>query len=324
MGLPETMKAVVIDGHGDPDVLRAAELPVPEVGAGEVLIEVAAAGVGVWDAGERSGAMAAMLPPEAGRFPRVIGGDGSGRVAAVGDGVTGLSVGDEVYGYAFGSAKGGFYAEYVAVTASQVAKLPDGVDLLHGAALAVPSATALRGLTEALDLKSGQSLAVFGAAGSVGLPAVQLAKLMGAKVLAIASGADGVALAKQAGADTVVDGKGGDVAGEVARFAPDGLDAVLATANGDGLGDLATALRSGGRLAFPHGVQPEPTVPDGRELKPYDGNIDSALLKQLNGLISGKPYVITISEQFPLDRAADAHRLLQEHRPGRPVLKVRV
>lgn len=323
MSLPQTMKAVVIDGYGEPDVLHPAELPVPHAEAGEILVEVAAAGVGVWDAGERSGKMAEMLPDAAKRFPRVIGGDGSGKVVAVGAGVDDHEVGDEVYGYAFTSPKGGFYAEYVALPASQAAPLPDGVDLVSAAALAIPSGTALRGLNDALAVQAGQRIAVFGATGSVGLPAVQLAKAMGAHVLAIASGKDGVELARRIGADAAVDSKGGDVAAAVATFAPDGLDAVLATANGDGLDAVIAALKQGGTVAFPHGVQPEPAAPAGRHAKGYDGAVDRPLLEKLNGLIASADYEIAISEQLPLDRAADAHRLLQEHRTGRPVLIVR-
>ena len=130
-------------------------------------------------------------------FPRGVGGDGSGKVVAVGNGVTDFKAGDEDYGYAFGSVKGGFFAEYVAALTNTVAHLPEGVDLLHGAALAIPSTTALRGLTTALGLKSGQSVGTFGATGAVGWPAVQLAKAMGVKVLAVASGQERVEHARR-------------------------------------------------------------------------------------------------------------------------------
>ena len=80
MSLPQMMTTVVMDGNGEPDVLHVSQRPVPQADAGEILVQVAAAGVGVWDAGERSGAMAAMLPDDAKHFPRVIGGDGSGTV----------------------------------------------------------------------------------------------------------------------------------------------------------------------------------------------------------------------------------------------------
>ena len=321
MSLPQSMTAVVIDGNGDPDVLHVSQLPVPQADAGEIVVEVAAAGVGVWDAGERSGAMAAMLPDEAKHFPRVIGGDGSGTVVAIGPGVDDHKIGDEVYGYAFGSAKGGFYAQYVAMPANQAAPLPAGVDLVRAGALAIPGGTSLRGLADALSIQPGQRIAVFGANGTLGLPAVQLAKAMGVHVLAVVSGKEGLELVRRVGADAAVDSKGGDVAAAVAAFAPDGLDAVLATANGDGLDALTAALKEGGTVAFPHGVQPEPSAPAGRHAKVYEGAVDRPLLERLNALI-GDGYEISVSEWLPLERAADAHRLLAEHRQGRPLLIV--
>lgn len=319
MSIPSTMKAVVIDGYGGPDVLRATEVSVPEAGPGEVLIKVAYAGVGIWDVKERDGTFASMLSRT---FPRVVGGDGSGTVAAVGDGVTGFAVGDQVYGYNYGSPKGAFYAEYVAVPTTQVAKLPDGVDLLHGAALAIPSTTALRGLTSGLGLQPGQRLGVFGATGSVGLPAVQLAKAMGVHVLAVANGPENVEHALAAGADSAIDSKDGDVAAATSAFAPDGLDAVLATVNGGGLDELIDALKPGGRLRWPTGVQPEPKAPAGADAGNYDGNIDRALLDELNELVSGRSYEIALADQLPLEKAADAHRLIEKHVAGRPILVV--
>lgn len=324
MSIPPVMNAVTIDGYGDPDRLRPAEVKTPSVGDGEVLIKVAYAGVGIWDVKERDGTFASALPAESKRFPRVIGGDGSGTIVALGNNVTGFEVGDDVYGYAFGSPKGAFYAEYVAVHTSQVAHLPDGMDLLHGAALAIPSTTALRGLVDAIGLTAGKLVAIFGASGSVGLPAVQLAKRMGVKVLAVASGPDGVAAAHEAGADVAIDSKSDDVAAAVKAFAPEGLDGVLATASGDGLDALTAALRPDGTLAFPHGVQPEPTRADGGTVNGYDGNIDRSLLDQLNSLVAKSSYSILLSETLPLAKAADAHRLIEGHHPGRPVLLVGV
>ena len=322
MTIPKMMKAVSIDGYGEPDVLKVVELPVPQPAPGEVLVEVAAAGVGVWDAGERSGAMAGMLPDAARHLPRVIGGDGSGRVVALADGVTGFAVGDEVYGYAFGSPKGGFYAEYVALPADQLAPRPESIDLVSAAVLAIPGATALRGIDDTLRVEAGQRLAIFGASGGVGYPALQLAKAMGASVLAVVSGADGAALAARAGADAVVDSRSGDVAGAVGAFAPDGLDAVLAVANGAGLDALAAALKPGGVLAYPHGVQPEPAAPQGRRATAYEGAADRGVFEKLNALIAQRPFDVHVAARLPLEDAAEAHRQLKGHHIGRMVLLV--
>jgi len=208
------------------------------------------------------------------------------------------------------------------VSVDQVAPLPEGMDLVQAAVLAIASGTALRGLTTALDVKVGQHVAVFGASGSVGLPAVQLAKALGAKVLAVVSSADGAAVARAAGADAVFDSHDGAATDAIKSFAPDGVDAILATANGDGLEALAAALRHGGIVAFPNGVDPEPKAPEGREAKGYNGDIDRTLLEELNRLIGGTAYQVQLSEKVPLDRAADAHRLIEDHHAGLPVLMV--
>ena len=290
MDQPVTMKAAVIDGYGGPEMLHLTETLVPELDEGEVLLEVAAAGVGVWDNMERSGMMAAMLPEESKRFPRAIGGDGSGRIAGLAPGVSGLQVGDEVYGHAFTSPKGGFYAQYVVVPATQIAPRPGSIDLVSAAVLAIPGATALRGLDDILGVKGGQRIAIFGASGGVGYRALQLAKAMGAAVLAVVSGSDGAALARSAGADAVVDSRVGDVADAVRAFAPEGLDAVLAVANGSGLDALIGALKPNGKVAYPHGVQPEPKAGGGRTAVGYDGNADHRVFDRLNALIAKRPF----------------------------------
>src|SRR5262249_57766568 len=109
----------------------------------------------------------------------------------------------------------GFYAEYVAVHEENVAPIPKGLDPEEAGALGADGVTALRGLADQLDLRPGERLMVFGASGGVGHIAVQLAKRMGAKVLAVASGPDGVALVKRLGADAAVDGRKDDVASAV-------------------------------------------------------------------------------------------------------------
>jgi NADPH:quinone reductase-like Zn-dependent oxidoreductase len=198
------------------------------------------------------------VPGATRKFPLVPGADGTGTVVALGPGVTEFSEGDEVYGYGFLNPKGGFYAEYAAVPADQVARVPESMDLERGAALPVTGVTALRGLDDTLRIGPGVRLLVFGAAGGVGYPAVQLAKAMGAQVLGVVSNAEAAALVRGAGADVVVNGREDDLAGAVQAFAPDGLDAVLAVVNGQGLDTAIAAVRQGGRVAYPHGVQPAP------------------------------------------------------------------
>jgi NADPH:quinone reductase len=123
--------------------------------------------------------------------------------------------------------------------------------------------TALRGLDNTLGVKEGESVMVFGASGGIGHMAVQLAKRMGARVFAVTSGDDGVALCKGLGADAVVDGRSGDVLAAARAFAPEGIDAALFTAGGEVADRAAQAMREGGRIAYPSCVHPKPKVPEG-------------------------------------------------------------
>jgi NADPH:quinone reductase-like Zn-dependent oxidoreductase len=149
----------------------------------------------------------------------------------------------------------------------------------------VDEVTALRGLDDTLGLKGGESLLIFGAGGGVGHLAVQLAKRMGARVLAVASGEDGVALASRLGADAAVDGRKEDVPAAAREFAPDGLDAALLTAGGEPADRALAAVRAGGRVAYPNGVEPEPRPRLGVTVQSYDGTPDSQVIAKLNRLI---------------------------------------
>src|SRR5690349_14573527 len=113
--LPKTMKAVVVERSGGPEVLVLRDVPVPSIAPDEVLIAVHAAGVGPWDADMRGGWSPSGTP----KYPLILGSDGAGTIAAVGSLVRGLEVGDAVWSYSFDNPKGGFYAEYVAVVADR-------------------------------------------------------------------------------------------------------------------------------------------------------------------------------------------------------------
>ena len=226
--LNKTMKAVAIDRFGGIETLKTRELPIPAVGADEVRVRVEAAGVGVWDPFEREGGFAKEfnIKPV---FPLVLGSDGAGTVEAVGDKVRHFKKGDRVYGISFLNPKGGFYAQYAVVKENSLSLIPGKLTMPQAAAMAVDAVTALAGLDTTLGLKNGESVLIFGASGGIGHLAVQFAKRMGARVLAVASGDDGVAFVRGLGADKVVDGNKEDVAAAARQFAPQGLDAVLLT-----------------------------------------------------------------------------------------------
>jgi NADPH2:quinone reductase len=318
----KTMRAVAIDRFGGLDVLKVQPVPVPELGPDEILIRVEAAGVGAWDPFEREGGFAKLsgIEPE---FPYVLGSDGAGTVAAVGARVGRFLEGDRVYALAVANAKGGFYAEYVAVKEDEASPIPEHLTTEQAGALPVDGITALRGLDDTLGVKEGESLLIFGASGGIGHLAVQLAKRMRARVLAVASGDDGVELARRLGADAVVDGHKDDVAAAARAFAPEGLDAVLLTADGRAAEEALGALREGGRAAYPNGVEPEPQTRPGVTILGYDGTPDRPAIEKLNRLIESGPFEVHIARTFPLEQAAEAHRALDTHFLGKFALRPR-
>lgn len=175
MSLPQEMNAVMIDRFGGLDVLKPGRRPMPEVEAGEVLIQVSYAGVGTWDPLEREGFFAKLLGQQP-EFAVTLGTDGSGRIAAVGAGVDRFREGDIVYALASQNTKRGFYAEYVVIDADTVSLVPGGMPLDQAGAMPAAALTALQGLDDTLHITRGEALLIFGASGDLGHLAVQLAK----------------------------------------------------------------------------------------------------------------------------------------------------
>jgi len=318
--LPRTMAAAAIDRKGGPEVLTLHHLPLPALKADEVLIALDTVGVGPWDIDVRE----RLDYWKSQGFPVVLGVDGAGTVAAVGAAVRGFKVGDAVYSYAWNNPDGGFYAEYVAVPARAVAHVPAGMSLRVAGTMPVSALTALQGVDDALHIKSGETLLIHGASGAVGSLAVQFARLRGAKVLATASGEDGVAFVRRLGASAAVDGRHGDIGAAAKEFAPGGVDAVLALAGGEALETCIDALRPGGRVAFPGGVRPEPRPRAGLAIVKYDALTGPDEYARLNeALLAAKPEV-PIAAEFPLAEAAAAQqRVAAGHVLGKVVLRIR-
>jgi NADPH:quinone reductase-like Zn-dependent oxidoreductase len=320
MAIPETMRAAAVDRPGGPSALKLHTLPVPRPGEGEVLIALKSAGVGSWDADMREG----WFPDGRPKFPLVLGTDGAGIVAEVGSRVRRFRVGDRVYAYNFVNPKGGFYAEYVAIPAKNVATLPDRLDFESAGGVATTGLTALQGVDDALSLKKGETVLIHGASGGVGSLALQFAKWRGARVLATTSGKKGLALVRRLGADAAVDGKRDDVAAAARMFAPRGVDAVLAFAGGKTLAACLDALRRGGRLAYPNGVEPAPRKRRGIKISFYDGTPGPAEFERLNHAIDASHLEIPIDHAYTLANAAAAHRrLARGHVLGKIVLRIR-
>jgi NADPH:quinone reductase-like Zn-dependent oxidoreductase len=314
------MQAAAIDRSGGPEVLTLHTLPVPKPAADEVLIAVHTAGVASWDVSIRQHPNAIKNSA----FPLVLGTDGAGVIAALGSGVHDFKVGEQVYSYSWDNPQGGFYAEYVAVPAKLVGPVPKGLTLTEAGAIGTTALTAIQGIDDALHLRSGQTLIIHGAAGGVGTLALQFARLRGVRVLATASGEDGLALAKRLGAQAAVDGRSGDIAAAARAFAPGGVDAVLGLAGGDSLERCVDALRPGGRLAFPYGVRPEPRARPGLDTVRYNAIAGPAEFERLNQAIVAAKLEVPIAAEFPLAEAAKAQERLEGgHVLGKVVLRIR-
>ena len=163
---------------------------------------------------------------------------------------------------------------------------------------------------------------IYGASGGIGHIAVQLAKRMGARVLAVASGPDGVELVRKLGADAAVDGKRDDVAQAARDFAPNGLDAALVLVHGDSLAPALGTIRKGGRIAHPNGVDPAPKGPKGVRVLAYDGEPGRDALERLNRLIAAAPFHVEVGRVYRLEDAARAHLEIGQHHLGKLALRM--
>jgi NADPH:quinone reductase-like Zn-dependent oxidoreductase len=189
------MRAVVASEPGGPEVLDVSELPDPEPGEGEVVLAVAATAVNRADLLQRQG----HYPPPKGAS-EVLGLECSGTVAELGEGVTGLQVGDEVCAL----LAGGGYASKVAVPAGQVMPVPDGVDLVTAAALPEVACTVWSNLAMVAHLQRGETLLVHGGAGGIGTFAIQLAAALGVRVVTTAGSQAKLDRCAELGADVTV------------------------------------------------------------------------------------------------------------------------
>jgi NADPH:quinone reductase-like Zn-dependent oxidoreductase len=314
-GVPSTMLAAAFDHGGGPEVLTPHPLPVPKPAAGEVLIALQAAGVGAWEADER------RHPAPDTQYPVVLGGDGAGTIAALGPGVRGFKVGDAVYG-----TGEGFYAQYALARADHLARIPKGIGISEAGILAISGLSALQAIDELLQVKAGDTLIVHGATGGVGTLAIQFAKLRGAKVLATAASDEGLALARRLGADAVVNGRSGDIAGAARRLAPNGVDAVLGLAGGEALERCIDTLRTDGRgrVAYLYGMEPLPKARYGIRMLLYSYISDRHELDQLNQAAEAAKLQVPIAAEYALADAAQAHRRLEAgHFLGKIVLRMR-
>jgi NADPH:quinone reductase-like Zn-dependent oxidoreductase len=307
------MKAILLMGHGGPEMMKFGEAPAPTAGSGEVVVDIHAASVNGADPKVRRGGGRYALN----KFPHILGRDFSGVVSAVGVGVTDFKVGDAVFGVTDVGLEGA-YAEKIAIKAAIVAKKPASLSHAEAAALGLVSLTALTAIEDTAHLKAGETILIQGGAGGVAGFAVQFAKHIGATVITTAS-AGNHAYVRDLGADRVIDYNAQDFTsiGPV-------CDVVFDTVGGGVRPGCYKALKPGGRLVWiapaPEGFQP----PTGFETLRPDVKRDRAHLERLLELLAAgavKPPAIT---RYKLADAAQAHRVSEaRHLHGKLVFEIR-
>ncbi|MFL5871437.1 MAG: zinc-binding alcohol dehydrogenase family protein [Solirubrobacterales bacterium] len=313
------MRAVVYERFGGPDVLELRDWPEPEVGDGQLLVAVRAAGVNPVDAQNRASGDWARLEP-----PVIPGYDFSGVVESVGPGADGFAVGDEVFGgLPVRVTRSGSYAEYVAVDAGIVAAKPDCVSYHEAAAMTVAGCTSHESLRR-LRLEPGEWLLICGAGGGVGSFAVQIGAAAGARVIAVASARHHELLA-ELGAEACVDYTAEDVGEAVERIAGE-VDALADYVGGRTLERMLPLVREGGRAVEIAGIEGNVEEVIDRNLELHGVLFNPADPEPLRAVAaefaSGRLRPI-VSDVLALADAAEAHRRIEAgHQQGKLVLEV--
>jgi putative PIG3 family NAD(P)H quinone oxidoreductase len=314
------MRAITIPEPGGPEALVWSEVPDPVPGEGEVLVDVAAGAVNRADLLQRRGFY--DPPPGSSPYPGL---ECSGRIAAVGPGVSGWAVGDEVCAL----LAGGGYAEKVAVPAGQLLPVPKGLDLVTAAALPEVTATVWSNVFMVAHLRPGETLLVHGGASGIGTMAIQLGKAVGARVAVTAGGSEKLARCAELGADVLIDYRTQDFVDEVrAATGGAGADVILDIIGAKYLERNVKALAVNGRLAvigLQGGVKAELNLGEllskraavtatSLRQRPLEEKaaIVAAVREHVWPLVEAGTVRPVVHRAFPMERASEAHRVLED------------
>jgi NADPH:quinone reductase-like Zn-dependent oxidoreductase len=300
------MKASVLHEYGGADKLKYEEWDDPQVGDGQILIRVTAAGINPIDWKIRSGAMKAFIPLE---LPAILGYDYSGVVRSVGKGVEGYAEGDKVFGRASKT-----YAELLLGDLAGLSKLPKGLDPIEAAALPVVLNTGDQLITQAGKVQPGQTVLITGALGSVGRTAVWVAKKLGAHVIAGVRGSQKTA-AEEFGADALL---ALDSRQEMDSL---GLVDVVADTIGGVVGDaLMAKVKPGGTYASVVGPPPNAKLHPGVKVEAFSSHPNAASMRSLAEDIANGKFKIPVDRKMPLADAAKAHAEAEKGGIGKVLL----
>jgi NADPH2:quinone reductase len=326
--MTQTMRAVEISEPGGPDVLRPCTRPIPEVGPGQVVLKLAYAGVNRPDALQRAGMYAP--PPTASDLPGL---EGAGEVVALGEGVSGLRVGDQVCAL----LPGGGYAEYVATPAAHCLPVPDGMDLKQAACLPETFFTVWSNVFQRGGLRAGERFLIHGGSSGIGTTAIQLAREFGARVFATVGSVEKARACADLGAERAIIYHEEDFV-EVMRH-EGGADLILDMVGGLYIPRNFRALADDGRLvqiAFLQGAKVEVNFSDlmrrrltmtGSTLRPQSDLAKARIAEDLHAkvwpLLAAGRVAPVMDSEFALEDAAAAHeRMERSTHIGKIVLKV--
>jgi NADPH:quinone reductase-like Zn-dependent oxidoreductase len=298
------MKAIILEGYGDVDQLKAVDLPVPSPTGGQVLVKLEASALNHIDLVLRRGFMAQRMPLH---FPAILGGDGAGTITAVGPGVTSFKPGDRVAVHFKVDGKGA-HAEYALADVAGLAHIPDSMPFEQAATLPYAGLTA-RQVVDTLGVGSGDRVLVSGAVGSVGRAAVQYLKELGATPVAGAR-ADQLPLGRQ------VVGEALDIAeapsGPVFDYA---VSAALPAA-----AQIVKHVRDGGRIASAVPTPPEANADHRVHISMVAHRENPAMLQAVVDAAARGELIIPIAMTFPLDQLGAAHKSLAAGAKGKIVI----
>jgi putative PIG3 family NAD(P)H quinone oxidoreductase len=319
MPIPATMRYVDHGNGGGPQVLKVATREVPELGAGEVLIEVVAAGVNRPDCIQRSG----RYPPPADASPH-LGLEVAGRIVALGQGVTEWKIGEAVCAL----ANGGGYAEYAAAPAGQVLPVPVGLTMLQAAALPETYFTVWANLVERGRLAAGDTVLIHGGSSGIGITAIQIAKAWGATVICTVGNAQKAAACLALGADAAIDYRQQDFVAQTLKITGSrGVNLILDMVGGTYVEKNLKLLALDGRLVQIAFLQPSKVEIDlmpimtkrltvtGSTMRPRSAankaDLAAALRSHVWPMLEQGRLLPSIFKVFALEQAAEAHALME-------------
>ncbi|MEP6942391.1 MAG: NAD(P)H-quinone oxidoreductase [Betaproteobacteria bacterium] len=319
MPIPTTMRSIAAREAGPPDVLAIAETAVPAPKPGEVLIEVAVAGVNRPDCIQRAG----LYPPPPDASP-ILGLEVAGKIVALGDGVDAWRIGDLVCAL----TPGGGYAQYCTAPAAWCLPFPKGLSALEAASLPENYFTVWNNVFDRVHLKSGESILIHGGSSGIGLTAIQLAKAFGATTFTTVGSADKAAFCRDIGADHVINYREQDFVAEIATITGKrGVDVILDMVGGDYIEKNLRCLALEGRMAIIAFLQGSKVTTEWRNVMmkrltitgstlraspaARKAEIAKSLREKVWPLFESGALKPVVHRVFALAEAAEAHRLME-------------